>query len=161
VRGGPTPRSFARGVTPPAGARVRRASTPLPAPIAGADLRRPTDPEIEAYLELEADLPPGPGAERDLESEAALSALNAGLGEHESVSITIEEEGQRVIETTTETAAHTLTVTMTESAYSEYQCAITAEDGTEVSGSISIPDDTPPPPLPRRRAKRESDGWDD
>jgi hypothetical protein len=76
------------------------------------------------------------------------------------VSITIEEEGRRVIETTTETSSHTLTVTVTEAVSSEYQRAITAEDGAEVSGSISIPEDTPPPP-PRRRAKRQSDGWDD
>jgi hypothetical protein len=149
-------------LTPPSGVRVRRSSTPVPMRamvIDAPDLRTPTDPEIETYLELEADLPPGPGAERDLESEFALSALGTDMEEHESVSITIEEEGRRVIETTTETETHTLTVTVTE-AMSDYQRAITAEDGAEVSGSISIPKDTPTPP-PRRRAKRQTDGWDD
>jgi hypothetical protein len=121
--------------------------------------RRSTDPEIETYLELEADLPPEPGAERDLESEAALSALRADLEEHASVSITIEAEGGRVIETTTETDAHTLTVTVTEPASSDYQRAITAEDGAEVSGSISIPEDKPV--MRHRRARRQSDGWDE
>jgi hypothetical protein len=164
VRGGPVPQGFARPLPPPAGARLRRPSTPVPAilPSGGAG-RRPTDPEIETYLELEADLPPGPGAERDLESDAALRALRADLEEHASVSITIEEEGRRVIETTTETDAHTLIVTVTEPATepvsSDYQHAITAEDGAEVSGSISIPEDAPA--VHPRRARRQSDGWDD
>ncbi|HEX8107237.1 MAG TPA: hypothetical protein VF516_05880, partial [Kofleriaceae bacterium] len=160
VRGGPAPKGFTRPMTPPASARPRRSSTPVPGilPIEGSAHRR-TDPEIETYLELEADLPPAPGAERDLESEAALNALGADLEEHESVSITIEEEGRRVIETTTETETHTLTVTVTEAVNSESQHPITAEDGAEVSGSISIPED--PPPSRRQRARRQSDGWDD
>jgi hypothetical protein len=159
VRGGPVPRGFERPLNPPAGARAQRASTPVPVirPIDGSE-HRATDPEIETYLELEADLPPGPGAERDLESEAALSALGADAEEHASVSIT-EKEGRRVIETTTETETHTLTVTVTEPFTAEYQRAITAEDGAEVSGSISIPED--PPSSRHRRARRQSDGWDD
>ena len=162
VRGGPAPRGFARALTPPSGVRPRRASAPMARTGAAvgsfaADLRTPTDPEIETYLELEADLPPGPGAERDLESEAALRSLTDELDGRASVSITIEEEGQRVIETTTETESHTLTVTRTE-VNAEYQRAITADDGTEVSGSISIPED---PPSSRRRARRQSDGWED
>lgn len=160
MRGGPALKGFSRPLPLPADVRPRRSSTPVPAIVAsdGSDPRS-TDPEIETYLELEADLPPGPGAERDLESEAALSALGTDLEEHESVSITIEEEGRRVIETTTETAGHTLTVTVTEPVNSEPQRAITAEDGAEVSGSISIPED--PPPTRRHRARRQSDGWDD
>jgi len=154
--------------------RPRRASTPVPGALieTSARDRRSTDPEIETYLELEADLPPGPGAERDLESEAALRSLDDDLEseaalrsldddlleEHASVSITIEAEGRRVIETTTETEAHTLTVTVTEPDNSEPPRAITAEDGAEVSGSISIPEDAPKRP---RRARRQSDGWDD
>jgi hypothetical protein len=140
---------------------VRRTSTPPSLRADGSELRPQTDPEIETYLELEAELPPGPGAERDLESELALRrALGGDMEEHESVSITIEEEGRRVIETTTETEGHTLTVTVTESyGFDERQRAITAEDGHEVSGTISIPEDTPPPPP--RRAKRQSEGWED
>jgi protein phosphatase len=155
VRGGPAPSAFVRPLTPPASAPTRRTSAQGPA-TAGKD-RRPTDPEIETYLELEADLPPGPGG-RDLESEAALSALG-GLEEHASVSITIEKEGRRVIETTTETEGHTLTVTVTEPVYSDPPRAITAADGAEVSGSISIPEDSPP--KRHQRARRQSDGWDD
>ena len=64
-----------------------------------------------------------------------------------------------MIETTTETEGHTLTVTVTEPANSEPPRAITAEDGAEVSGSISIPED--PPSKRHRRARRQSDGWDD
>jgi hypothetical protein len=160
VRGGPTPKGFASPLPPPAGVRPRRASTPVPGPLidTSARDRRSTDPEIETYLELEADLPPGPGAERDLESEAALRSLDDDLGEHASVFITIEAEGGRVIETTTETEAHTLTVTVTEPANTEPPRAITAEDGAEVSGSISIPEDAP---KRHRRARRQSDGWDD
>ena len=63
-----------------------------------------------------------------------------------------------MIETTTETEAHTLTVTVTEPDNSEAPRAITAEDGAEVSGSISIPEDAP---KRHRRARRQSDGWDD
>jgi hypothetical protein len=149
----------ARAVTP--GARIA-APAPMPARAAGPRARPPTDPEIETYLELEADLPPEAGDEPDIESEFALSALGSGPDdEHESVSITIEEEGRRVTETTTETSAHTLTVTVTESMGHDYPRAITAEDGVEVSGSISIPEDTPPQPPPRRRARRQSDGWDE
>jgi hypothetical protein len=160
---GSPPRGFARALTPPPGDRQRRTSTPPSLHIDGSELRPPTDPEIETYLEMEAELPPEPGSEGDLESELALRRALAGdLEEHESVSITIEEEGRRVIETTTETEGHTLTVTVTESyPFDERQRAITAEDGHEVSGSISIPEDTPPPPPPRRRAKRQSGGWDD
>jgi hypothetical protein len=133
----------------------------VPARADGSLRRPPTDPEIETYLEIEAELPPEPGAEPDLESEFALSALADLDDEHESVSIMIEQEGRRVIETTTETDAHTLTVTVTESLDGlADRRAITAEDGSSVSGTISIPEDTPPPP-PRRRAKRQSDGWDD
>ncbi|HEX3482374.1 MAG TPA: protein phosphatase 2C domain-containing protein [Kofleriaceae bacterium] len=157
VRGGPAPRSLARPLPASDGAGLRRASVPGPA-TAGMG-HRPTDPEIETYLELEADLPPGPGGERDLDSEAALRSLTADLEEHESVSITIEEEGRRVIETTTETEGQTLTVTVTEPVTSEVQHAITAEDGSEVSGSISIPEDRPS--TRHRRARRQSDGWDD
>jgi hypothetical protein len=162
----PAPRVVARTLTPPAGAKLGRAGTPVPLRIDGEDRRRPADPEIETYLEIEADLPPAPGTDPDLETELALSLALSGDhdDDHESVSITIEQEGRRVIETTTETDAHTLTVTVTEpfgDDHDDRQRAITAEDGTEVSGTISIPEDTPPPPAPRRRARRQSDGWDE
>ena len=154
-----TPKSLAATLEP---TRPRRAATPVPVRSDSARRRPPTDPEIETYLELEADLPPGPGSEPDLESEFALSALSDADDEHESVSITFEEEGRRVIETTTETSTHTLTVTVTEiDDGADRARAITAEDGSSVSGTISIPEDTPPPPPPRRRAKRQSEGWDD
>jgi hypothetical protein len=159
------PKGFARPLTPPNVVRPRRAATPLPVRVDGPRRRPPTDPEIETFLEIEADLPPAPDEEPDIDSAFALSALGDDVevdGDHESVSITIEEEGRRVIETTTETEAHTLTVTVTEpmDGRVEHPRAITAEDGLEVSGTISIPEDTPPPP-PRRRARRQSDGWDD
>jgi hypothetical protein len=159
----PVPSGFARPLTPPPGLK-RRVATPVPLRLDSPDLRTPSDPEIETYLEMEADLPPERGDDPDLETELALSLVLGGDrdDDHESVSITIEEEGRRVIETTTETDAHTLTVTVTEPVGdpADYQRAITAEDGTEVSGSISIPEDTPPP-IVGRRARRQSDGWDE
>jgi hypothetical protein len=113
--------------------------------------RPPTDPEIETYVELEADLPPESGIDPDIESELALSGdLEA---EHESVSITIEDGNTRVIETVTETDAHTLTLTVTEPVgdlESIRPRAITADDGVAVSGTISIPEDRAP-----RRARSE------
>jgi PPM family protein phosphatase len=150
---GSPPRGFARALPTPTGARPPRGDT--------GDLRTPSDPEIETYLELEADLPPEPGVARDFEPELALRRALDELEEHESVSITIEDEGERVIETTTEMEGHTLTVTMTESYFDERQRAITAADGDEVSGTISIPEDTPPPLPPRRRIRRQSEGWED
>jgi hypothetical protein len=158
----PTVKGFARALTPPTGVKIRRTATPVPLRIGGSDLRTPSDPDIETYLEIEADLPPEAGAKSDLESELArgMASPRDPDDEHESMSITFEDEGRRVIETTTETDAHTLTVTVTEpfSDGDDRQRAITAEDGTEVSGTISIPED---PPAPRRRAKRHSEGWDD
>jgi hypothetical protein len=158
----PAPKGFARPLMPPVGARVRRVVTPVPLRISSSKLQPPTDPEIETYLEIEADLPPERGAVSDLESELALSlALPRDPDdEHEEMSITFEDDGHRVIETTTESDGLTLTVTVTEpfADLDDRQRAITAEDGAEVSGTISIPEDTPP--AGRRRAKRHSEGWD-
>ena len=159
---GSPPRGFARALTP--SAAKPRPATPVPGTPRGAaeELRTPSDPEIETYLELEADLPPEPGIARDYEPELALRRALDDLEDHDSVSITIEQEGHRVIETVTEMDGHTLTVTVTEPyAFDERQRAITAEDGHEVSGTISIPEDTPPPLPPRRRVRRQSEGWDD
>jgi hypothetical protein len=155
------PKGFPRAITPPSGQRPRRSAPSSPVRVDSSDLRMPADPEIETYLELEADLPPGPGAERDVESELALRfALGGDPDEHESVSITIEDDGGRVTETTTESDGLILTVTITEPGDGEdRQRALTAQDGALVSGSISIPEDTPPP-RPKHRAKRQSDGWE-
>jgi hypothetical protein len=168
----PPRKGIARALTPPPGVKPRRTATPVPrridAPDRGPD-RTPPEPEpeieIETYLEIEADLPPGPGAGADLEPEIALGmALHRDSDdEHESMSITFEDEGRRVIETTTEDDGLTLTVTVTEpfGDDDDRQRAITAEDGAEVSGTISIPEDPLPPSPPRRRAKRHSEGWDE
>ena len=145
---------------------ARRVHQTPPAPLARAPRPRtpswpPTDPEIETYLEIEADLPPESGVDPDLESELALNIALSGDLEalHESVSITIEEEGLKVTETVTETSTHTLTLTVTEPLDDEdddvHARAITADDAATVSGTISIPEDGPP-----RRAKRRS-GLDD
>ncbi len=153
----------ARGVAPGGLSPTGTPSEPSPVtpPPAPRRSRRPTDPEIEAYLEIEADLPPESGMDPELESELALSiALSGDLDRmHESVSFTGEDGSMRVTETVTETSAHTLTVTVTEevSAHEPGRPrAITAQDGSAVSGTISIPeDDGAPPP---RRAKRHSEG---
>jgi serine/threonine protein phosphatase PrpC len=157
------PKGFAPALTPPAGTAVPRAATP----VASGRPRPPTEPEIEAYFEIEADLPPQPGGEggeSDLGAELAFGiALRGDLDdEHESVSITIQQDRTRV--TVIETSEQTLTVTVTDPPDVVRPRAITAEDGASVSGIISIPSDTldpDPAPVPPRRAKRHSEGWDE
>jgi hypothetical protein len=116
--------------------------------------RRPTDPEIETYLEIEADEPPESGLDAELESELALNIAFSG---------DLADDGRpRVTETVTETSAHTLTLTVPEPVRDHPPMrtrAITAQDAASVSGTISIPDDSSPPPT--RRAKRQSDGWEE
>jgi PPM family protein phosphatase len=157
----PATRPPARPTPPPA--PLRAEGTPQDNPVASklseAAPRPPTDPDIETYVELEADLPPEAGLDPELESELALNIALSGDLEavHESVSITIEE-GTRVIETVTETDAHTLTLTVTESVGDEPMRprAITADDGVAVSGTISIPEGRG-----TRRARAGSDDRDD
>jgi len=151
-------KGFAPGLTPAAGTPIERSATPLP--IALPAIRTPTEPEIETYLEIEAELPPEPGSDLDLESELALNiALSGDLHDgHESVLITIDEDSTRVTETVTETDSQTLTVTVTELSGdrdAKRSRRITAEDGVAVSGTI---DDNQGPP---RRAKRHSEGYED
>jgi len=136
-------------------------------PATETGLDAAVETEAETYLEIEAELPPENGGDPDLESELALNIALSGDLAHEpdSVSITIDKDGRRVIETTTETETHTLTVTVTEPLDQEIRHelrtrAITADDAVEVSGSISIPEETPPlppPPSSRRRIR----GWGD
>ncbi|HET7502290.1 MAG TPA: protein phosphatase 2C domain-containing protein [Kofleriaceae bacterium] len=162
-----TPKGFAPPLTPPAGTPVPRPATPVPRPVTPvpapamrdrARPRPPTEPEIEAYLEIEADLPPESAAS-DAHPELAFGLpLRGGLDpddDHESVSITIEEDRTRV--TVTEDSGQTLLVMVTEPDAARPR-AITAEDGSAVSGIISIPADLPPAPVAMpRRAKRHSD----
>jgi len=149
-----------------AGTNVERASTPSPVAAGGrAAIRLPSEnePEIEAYLEIEAELPPEAGSELDrLESELALSlALGSerDTDEHESVSITIEEDSLRVTKTVTvtETDSQVFTLTVTEPGVLDpaRPRAITAEDGAVVSGTIADP------ASPSRRARRHSEGYED
>jgi hypothetical protein len=145
------------------GARRSRPSTPPPPPRGVV----PTEPETETYLEIEADLPPESGVDADFESELALSiALSGDIGAiesvRESVSVTIDDDNMRVTETVTETDALTLTVTVAEPITDRdaiRKRAITAQDSSSVSGTISIPDEDGAPPA--RRAKRHSEGWDE
>jgi len=152
------PKGFAPALAHPASARPQAELERAPRPAAR---RPPTDPEIETYFEIEADLPPEHGDDPELESEMALG-IALGVGgppddEDEQVSITIVEDGARVIETITETSSQTLTLTVTEPGADDdrrWPRAITAEDGAAVSGTISIPEERAPPP---RRAKRHSE----
>ena len=148
----PSLRSSSAGPAGPAG--LARGGA---APGEGTEIRQPTDPEIEKYLEIEAELPPASGEADDLEPELGLGG--EPHDEHESVSITIEDGTTRVIETVTEDDSQTLTVTVTESAAAEppppRRRAITSQGGGAVSGKI---EDGPEPP---RRAKRQSEGYED
>jgi len=152
---------------PSAGAPTVRVSTPLLRPSSaglargdaaageGTGIRTPTDPEIETHLELEAELPPVSGEDAGPEPDLGLGGEPDD--EHESVSITIEEGSTRVIETVTDDDAQTLTLTVTESSAAKppRRRAITSQGGGAVSGTI---DDSPEPP---RRAKRQSEGYED
>jgi serine/threonine protein phosphatase PrpC len=159
-------RSALKGLTPPtgtaAGTPIERLSASLPVTPGGhAAIRMPTEPEIETYLELEAELPPEGASELDrLESELALNlALGRNLDdEHESVSITIEEDSLQVTQTVTvtETDSQTLTLTVTQPGPDPARPrSITAEDGTAVSGTIDEPRAAP------SRARRHSEGYED
>jgi hypothetical protein len=190
---------------PPAAEIVERTSDQITAvalPVASAArTRRPTDPEIETYLEIEADEPPESGVDVDLESELALSIAFSGDldrvpepistrfedGDTLETEVMTEAMTEAVTEAMTEAVtevmtepvtevmteavtevvaetepnAHPLTVTVTEPGLDRAPVrkrAITAQDAASVSGTISIPDDGSAPP---RRAKRQSDGWDE
>ena len=169
VRGGHVvARSTLKGSSPalalPADAPAERSPTPPsgtaspPAPTtARSKARPPTDPEIETYLEIEAELPPVSG-EAEPAPEFALNVASQGDfdDEHESVSITIEEDNTRVIETVTETSTQTLTLTVTEPVADEpaQPRVITTQDGPAASGTLPVP------PAPSRRSRRKSEGQD-
>jgi serine/threonine protein phosphatase PrpC len=161
------PKGFAPALTPPSGRPIERPSTP-PATVASHSpslprLRPPTDPEIETYLEIEADEPPESGLDAELESELALSIAFSGDLERidAPVPIALADGSARTNETATDEHAR-ITVTVSEPAHDHSPVrkrAITAQDSSSVSGTISIPEDGSAPPP--RRAKRQSDGWDD
>jgi hypothetical protein len=104
--------------------------------------RRPTDPEIETYLEIEADEPPESGLDAELESELALNIAFSGDLDRSNQSAVTRSVAEQVRDHPPLRAR-----------------PITAQDAASVSGTISIPDDGSPPAT--RRAKRQSDGWDE
>jgi hypothetical protein len=135
---GPAPRSAPRST--PIAARGDAETERSPEQKYGLLAGSPAEPEIETYLEIEAELPPEPGGDADMESQRALHAAlgDDPDGEHRSVSITIEEDSTRVIETVTETPTQTLTLTVTEPTADEPAPprAITGQEGATVSGTI-------------------------
>jgi hypothetical protein len=125
---------------------------PLPPPpiIADADdttvrkpMRPPSDPEIETYLEIEAELPPESG-DPDLESDLALSIALSGdfVDEDTVLSRTIDESDD---DAAAVPAGASLPLTLAEPVRKR---AATGQDGG-ASGAAA------------HRAKRHSDGWDD
>lgn len=176
-------KGFAPALTPPQGTPTDNPVTPLPleAALGGArgaiapgdkQLRPPTDPEIETYLEIEAELPPEAGGDaeppfevaRDLARDLAPQGRDLD-GDHESMSITIEEDSTRVIETVTETDSHTITLTVTEPVAAEpaqprastgQDKAAAARPNGGTNGGTN--DDGPGQP---RRARRHSEGYED
>jgi serine/threonine protein phosphatase PrpC len=114
-------------------------------------IRPPTDPEIETYIELEAE-PPPLGAEADPKDEVM------------SVSVRVEDEAL-VTETVFDTSSATLTVTVTEPPIPD-----TAFSGEEEPTKIRPLTPVPERPIstagaakdePVRRPKRLSDGWEE
>jgi serine/threonine protein phosphatase PrpC len=169
------PRGFARPLAPPSEPRPLT-PLPLPAPDSSEEStpvapgRLPSDPEIETYLEMEADLPPESGLDADLESELALSIVLSGIDspgdpgdEDDSISITIDEGVDDDDETEpTETGRGSPRISQLRRAVSDglgadeptvRKRAITAQDGSEVSGTI----DRGAP----SRAKRHSEGFEE
>ena len=124
-------------------------------------LRPPTDPEIETYLEIEADEPPESGLDAELESELALNIVFSGDLDRagDPGSARLDDGHPRATDTATEVRTQ-ITVTLHEPGHEPpvRKRAITAQDSSSVSGTISIPDDGDAPPP--RRTKRQSDGWD-
>ena len=146
-------------------------------PATSPRLRRaPSEPEIEALYEMEMDaepppLPPlptpGGGGDDDDDPIAEMT-------------VSVDDEGGRVTQRTTETHDATMIVQLSEVFEAEEAAAeeerargraITAEDGASVSGTISVPPvpidaepttvsapPTPPPSMPPRRARRVTDG---
>jgi hypothetical protein len=123
------PAVVARTLTPPSGA-----ATTTPAVVPRNRRRPPTEPEIETYLELEADLPEI-GGEPDLESELALSfAFSGGFdADHAVGPVAMDPAATRVVETDD---GSELTVTVSGGHESRRQHAITGEDASVVSGTI-------------------------
>ncbi len=122
--------------------------TAAPPPVVRARQRPPTEPEIETYLEIEADLPEIDGAP-DPESALALSlAFGSPLhGDPPGRLIEVDHRTTRVIETDD---GSELTVTMSGAPEARPR-AITAEDGSAVSGTISVDDDDDDDDEPGRR----------
>jgi hypothetical protein len=136
-----------------------------PATIEPAARRLPSDPEIETYLEIEAELPPESGLDPELESELALNIVLSGLdGDDGSVAIEIDDDDETV-PTEIARSSPSLKVAAAPPAPEPIATtepvrphAISAQDSAAVSGTISIPDDRP---AASRRAKRHSEGFDD
>jgi len=148
------PKGFAPALAHPASARPQAELERAPRPAAR---RPPTDPEIETYFEIEADEPPEAGDDVDVESELALSIALSGDLDAPSASMALDEDVTQVMATEVALADvgfmpgdHTLV--------DQRRRAITAEDGSAVSGTISIPEGIAPP---SRRAKRLGEGRDD
>ena len=153
-------------VVAPRPQRRPSAPLPLPAPVDAAEVgapserrgrRPPSEPEIETYFEIEADEPPEAGDDVDVESELALSIALSGDLDAPSASMALDEDVTQVMATEVALADvgfmpgdHTLV--------DQRRRAITAEDGSAVSGTISIPEGIAPP---SRRAKRLGEGRDD
>jgi hypothetical protein len=119
------PKGFAPALIPPV-TRSERPSGQIAAVVPQVPMpsraRRPTDPEIETYLEIEADEPPESGLDAELESELALNIALSGDLDHAADAIAPMRKR-----------------------------AITAQDSASVSGTISIPDDNPAPPRRAKR----------
>ena len=177
----PTPRASL--LTPPAG--VPFVSQPPPHQ---AKKRPPSEPEIETYIELDAE----PASAEELEEPA-----ESGSGaehEHDTVTVSHDEGDARITETVTDNSSQTLMLTVTERVPSRastpeitMQVIVDEEerdeedsvvtlvadeppDGETFIGGQVIDDDddepemevvTDPEPEPTRRQKRVSEGWDD
>jgi len=105
-------------------------------------VRALTEPEIETYIELEAEAPPIGTSQSDLEPELMIVRV---------------DDDEAVTETVIETSEQTLTVTVTADPDEEptrIRRPLTSDESVSVSGTISTDSKAP-------RAKRLSEGWDD
>jgi hypothetical protein len=173
----PTVKGFAPALAPPdaladaaPAPEVRAQVRPSTSPP-NKRYRPPTEPEIETYLEMEAELPPGTPDEPAPIARASGSAPRIAHDDdddHPEISITIEDDSTRVTETVTETDFLTLTVTVTESVGESVAEAPVAELRPRrttadkiISGTIEDAPPGAPPATQAPRAKRHSGGWDE
>ncbi|HEX4419539.1 MAG TPA: hypothetical protein VH165_16615, partial [Kofleriaceae bacterium] len=184
----PTPAPRAAKPTP-APVRSDKPTVPVAAPVTAARYRPPTEPEIETYLELEADLPPESGDDGALGQalgqvlgQAPGQALGQALGQAPGQALgqapgaalafgsapriprdEIDDE-YAAVSITIEDDTGKVTEPAAELAPAEPPIALTRSRRITAEDAVAVSgtiEEPPPQSPPPRRAKRHSGGYDD